>query len=1149
MSILTQEQRNMSNLHNQIRYFDNNPLIPSDLRITINTGVPGFQSIIYKPQMSIPDTKEKKIWFTPLIRLNQRIVDKVPPEYIIKQFFNKGLYESLLRYHGIVPIKKEDNELENAEKGAARRVIVAEEKVEKALRRVKAANDVLSPLMKDDEHEHDMMVGGMFENMDRDVFDEYYRRKQADFKKYLTHDEYKEYINNHKNYIKKERHYDDFKDKEGKIHEGSYKKEARFEKLMETRRKDDKKKKLADETASDKVARLATLEKYKKEQEKTRLAYEKEKAKRKADFQARFEATRKAVQKANYSKMTPEEKKVADEKAAEEKKVASDIKKAADKKDADEKAADKNAAEFSEANASLASAQIELQQKESDKKASDNNLRRIKADKAEPDKIKTESKDAAIWALKEAKIRGNFNNNIKVTMDTLFKNGNVLYIDKKPYVIVDTQMIQGDWSLDVKPAEMATIYHTSQNVVYDKAEQSRRVELETAGLTSFAGENWVERYPDFNKKYSRTTLKPQGQVTPYTRPKITNQPEDVNSQYKIIPPVKRIEEQKKRRPTLDETLIPRLNQGLSQKEKYETSIKKYFGIHSNKLRGLGLKFYNNINILLTETNKRNPAEIGNRVESDFTRYSTRTGSNVKPREFTPNHYIDVIQSINVYENIAGGHCFFDAIAQALNLYNVYETSKQILSSNKCVGSQKVYELFDQECIRKVVIDTMIDYLNIIRDEEEYNKKNRDEQKDLDSRLTSILNEFKSKIIIDDFKKFKTDLRHTTIDDLKKTIETEIPKSGYLGSEHTMKFFTLGSQKYIGMHLNIVVIREASMGNTYEIHEEFRDIKPGQRVIFLLNVNQGQHMGVNTSETEGYQNHYVLLTFKEIKTGIDRSIFTLDQIPFVFWCYIILFTIVHDKLFTQSILDESEKFLLTKNFTNDIVITHNSLLVSNKPYREFICDFFKKTDGPCDPNNYLIDDVRKGRKKSSKKVRPPVTPRMSSRNKLADSSRDIDESNVESNVESTDNDSDVNDSNKEGGSSYYQYGGEGNQVEKHREDYQNNYARYPGIPIAYPVTRVEEIDKSISSVFVTIDLELHKGKTISNSELASSKCNHQYNAIKHSFAVLTGTPYIIAPVYGGTRRNKHVTKKQTHRKRQRVRNVSRKRRRNKTHKRC
>jgi hypothetical protein len=257
-------------------------------------------------------------------------------------------------------------------------------------------------------------------------------------------------------------------------------------------------------------------------------------------------------------------------------------------------------------------------------------------------------------------------------------------------------------------------------------------------------------------------------------------------------------------------------------------------------------------------------------------------------------------------------------------------------------------------------------------------------------------------------------------------------------------------------------------------------------------------------------------------------------------------IVHEKIFTQSVLDESEKFLLTKNFTNDILITHNKLLISNKGYRTIICAFFKKADGPCEPAQYVLDDVRsKGRKKSSKNLSFSGDVKLPERGVKRRSLRNKSSSDVyDSNVESTDNDSD-----KEGGSSYHQYGGEGNQVEKHREDYQrNNYTRYPGIPVAYPVTRVEEIDKSISSVFVTIDLELHKGKTISNSELASSKCNHQYNAIKHSFAVLTGTPYIIAPVYGGTRRNKHVTKKQTHRKRQRVRNVSRKRRRNKTHKR-
>jgi hypothetical protein len=93
-------------LHNQIQYFNNDPVIPSDLRITLNTSVPGFQAVTFRPQMLIPDSKEKKVFFYPLIRLKQSVIDSVPAELRIKQFFNKGLFESLLRYHGSAPIQE-----------------------------------------------------------------------------------------------------------------------------------------------------------------------------------------------------------------------------------------------------------------------------------------------------------------------------------------------------------------------------------------------------------------------------------------------------------------------------------------------------------------------------------------------------------------------------------------------------------------------------------------------------------------------------------------------------------------------------------------------------------------------------------------------------------------------------------------------------------------------------------------------------------------------------------------------------------------------------------------------------------------------------------------------------------------------------------
>jgi hypothetical protein len=45
---------------------------------------------------------------------------------------------------------------------------------------------------------------------------------------------------------------------------------------------------------------------------------------------------------------------------------------------------------------------------------------------------------------------GYIDNNIKVTLNTIFPENSVIYINKKPYVIVDVQWSKGDWKIDTK---------------------------------------------------------------------------------------------------------------------------------------------------------------------------------------------------------------------------------------------------------------------------------------------------------------------------------------------------------------------------------------------------------------------------------------------------------------------------------------------------------------------------------------------------------------------------------------------------------------------------------------------------------------------------------------------------------------------------
>ena len=74
--------------------------IPNSLTITINTSVPGYQTIKYKPAMTIKNTDDNTIWFDPLVPLDQSVINKIPESIRVLEFFNKGLFESLINSHG-----------------------------------------------------------------------------------------------------------------------------------------------------------------------------------------------------------------------------------------------------------------------------------------------------------------------------------------------------------------------------------------------------------------------------------------------------------------------------------------------------------------------------------------------------------------------------------------------------------------------------------------------------------------------------------------------------------------------------------------------------------------------------------------------------------------------------------------------------------------------------------------------------------------------------------------------------------------------------------------------------------------------------------------------------------------------------------------
>jgi hypothetical protein len=87
--------------------------IPTELIITINTSIPGFQKLHYTPQFSLGTNSNEYVLFNPFIKLNQSQVNKVPPDIRIKQFFYRNLFDSLLRYNKVQPVKTLDQAFKN----------------------------------------------------------------------------------------------------------------------------------------------------------------------------------------------------------------------------------------------------------------------------------------------------------------------------------------------------------------------------------------------------------------------------------------------------------------------------------------------------------------------------------------------------------------------------------------------------------------------------------------------------------------------------------------------------------------------------------------------------------------------------------------------------------------------------------------------------------------------------------------------------------------------------------------------------------------------------------------------------------------------------------------------------------------------------
>ena len=94
----------------EVPYSEKKPdiIIPNQLNIQILTDIPGYQKFSFKPSMLIKslDSSDSEVRFYPMVKLNKSVIDKIPERVRVKQFFNKGLFQSFINYINAKPLDR-----------------------------------------------------------------------------------------------------------------------------------------------------------------------------------------------------------------------------------------------------------------------------------------------------------------------------------------------------------------------------------------------------------------------------------------------------------------------------------------------------------------------------------------------------------------------------------------------------------------------------------------------------------------------------------------------------------------------------------------------------------------------------------------------------------------------------------------------------------------------------------------------------------------------------------------------------------------------------------------------------------------------------------------------------------------------------------
>ena len=776
-----------------------------------------------------------------------------------------------------------------------------------------------------------------------------------------------------------------------------------------------------------------------------------------------------------------------------------------------------------------------------------------------------------VQSLLQATRSGFVDNNIKITLDSIFPENSVLHINKNPYVIADVQWSKGNWKIDtkIKKSQLDSSKITDpdlyQTVVKDEIISGEN-QLRSLPPAIIYGANYTGPKDDTNKSKPPTSSSASG-VTPSQPPSTTSknvippaastaliiknppldehedEDEDENFEYEYNEPIKLLTNSDS-----DESMIEtsnNLSNVIEPPTKMKTSIRTTANLRLFFRQPI---FYNLINMLYSASSENTKLVIQKSLNENM----TLTESNID--ELNRQVYLNNVSEIKTIQNSGQGNCFFIAVSDAINYHNYYNQKNRIISGRYGNG----VNLYTQLYLRSLVVK----YLQSWRELDSYLLNiapvNADELNDLFiQEITGIQSALREsgrsdEITPDNYVRIANGIFNSRDNFLVKNVERVpfdideyirpfkvIEKGGiprYIMSDNfwanEIVIYALCSE----LKLNIIPLesiktssRKSSLRVPYANFSP--DLNDWNKYLFLY-YNQNHYELITFNQKTRIQkanttrrlniNYPGKNIFKKSKIIFDRND-KISELPPIY----ILFIIFGSYFSTIKSKENKLNFTFKKEIMFSIQNLINNNLYNKPEYSSYFYPYFKTffpNSNIRKPTN-LIKNIEPVKMKSIEPAEfesiEPVKMKSIEPGEFESiepvKMKSIEPGEFES-IEPIEEPSEIKSSkNKiepfEVGDPY-----KGGAYSRYNPYYRPTY--YKPQYMAHNMEKKDKDDYSQLAYIITIDMELRPGTSLSPQELQNAKCNGKWNSIRKSWSELTGKPYVIPPVYN----NKEETQK-------------------------